>query len=294
MKLYAPKYYKKFKCIAGECDHSCCIGWEIDIDSATYAEYEKMKADYGREIRNSISLDGTPHFKLCAHDRCPHLDEKGLCRIILNVGENYLCQICREHPRFYNYTNVAEVGVGMSCREAARLILSSPDYDVFEEVGTLDVAEETVSFDARAERARVYAMLRDETFDYETRLAAIYNKYEIVAGDDAQWLEIIDSLEYLDPNHKSLFMNYSSGSRPRGEDEYLERALAYFIYRHCTEAYDEADFVSRLSFCLFCERLLASVMSVENAETLQEVAVLASILSEEIEYSEENTETLMY
>ena len=125
MKLYAPKYYKKFKCIAGECEHSCCIGWEIDIDSATYAEYEKMKADYGREIRKSISLDGTPHFELCAHDRCPHLDEKGLCRIILNVGENYLCQICREHPRFYNeFDDHTEAGIGLVCEEACRLILN--------------------------------------------------------------------------------------------------------------------------------------------------------------------------
>ncbi len=32
MKLYAPVYYQKFSCLAGECRHSCCVGWEIDVD----------------------------------------------------------------------------------------------------------------------------------------------------------------------------------------------------------------------------------------------------------------------
>ena len=43
MKLYAPSYYKKFKCIADKCEHSCCIGWEIDIDEETLEKYEKLE-----------------------------------------------------------------------------------------------------------------------------------------------------------------------------------------------------------------------------------------------------------
>ena len=42
MKLYAPKYYKNFKCIADRCPHSCCIGWEIDIDRTTLTKYESL------------------------------------------------------------------------------------------------------------------------------------------------------------------------------------------------------------------------------------------------------------
>ena len=31
--VYAePDFYGKFKCTAEKCRHSCCIGWEIDID----------------------------------------------------------------------------------------------------------------------------------------------------------------------------------------------------------------------------------------------------------------------
>ncbi len=290
MKLYAPEYYKSFVCIADKCNHSCCVGWEIDIDSATFEKYKKCSDGYGLSILSSISTEGTPHFKLCKGDRCPHLDEKGLCKIILGAGEDYLCDICREHPRFYNYTDVAEVGLGMSCREAARLILSSPNYGVMAEVGEKSFSGDDLCFDGRAERKRVYKVLSDKKLSYKTRLKLLCNEYGIELGDDGRWLEKLNSMEYLDDAHRELFMSYSSKKHPEGKDEYLERALAYFVYRHCTEALDEEDFCARLQFCLFLERLLASLICSQKAEALEETAVLASIISEEIEYSDDNTE----
>ena len=133
MKLYAPKYYEEFKCIADKCTHSCCIGWEIDVDENSYKKYKKSKCQYAKAVLSSIENGDTPHFALKENDRCPHLDERGLCKIIINMGEGYLCDICREHPRFYNFTNYGkEVGIGMSCPEACRIILNSDDYDEFE------------------------------------------------------------------------------------------------------------------------------------------------------------------
>lgn len=294
MKLYAPRYYKTFKCIADQCKHSCCIGWEIDIDNATLEKYQNLKSGYGAVITDSISIEDTPHFQLGDRDRCPHLDEHGLCKIILNLGEDYLCDICREHPRFYNFTGVAEVGIGMSCTEAAKIILRSPDYAVLEEIGNVDSQADGVDFDGRAERSKIYAILQDATCGYTTKLESIYRKYAIAADEDSRWLQILESLEYLDINHKTLFMKYSSNHRPNGKDEYLERFLAYLVYHHCTEAFDAGDFADRLTFCLFCERLLASLICSERAETLEDIAALASIISEEIEYSDDNTEALMY
>ena len=32
MKGCRPEYYDRFRCIAGACKDSCCIGWEIDVD----------------------------------------------------------------------------------------------------------------------------------------------------------------------------------------------------------------------------------------------------------------------
>ena len=293
MKLYAPKYYKSFKCIADKCEHRCCIGWEIGVDRETLEKYECLGTGYGDAVKKSIAYDGEPHFNLCADDRCPHLNEQGLCKIILNIGEGYLCDICREHPRFYNYTDIAEVGLGMSCPEAARIILSSPDYMLMEEVGEVS-ADDEIEFNGRVIREKVYAVLGDSSLCYGERLAKIYGEYDISLGDDEVWLEKLSDLEYLDERHKNLFMNYSSLCRPVCADQYLERFLAYMIYRHCTEAFDADDFAMRLSFCLFCERLAASLIAAKGASSLCEVAELVSIISEELEYSEENTEALTY
>lgn len=294
MKLYAPKYYKQFRCIADKCTHSCCIGWEIDVDGETLEKYQSLTGDYAEAIRNSISTDGTPHFKLGKCDRCPHLDERGLCKIILNVGEDYLCDICREHPRFYNFTRVAEVGLGMSCPEAARVILDFSDYSTTEYIGNVDAESDEIGFDGLAQRQKIYKILQNSKLDYTSRLENIRRDYSIESVSDDLWLDALDSLEYLDISHKKLFMSFSSDRIEYGKTEYFERFLAYLIYRHCTEAVDMDDFCARLEFCLFCERLLASLASTESASSLQEVARLASIISEEIEYSDDNTFNLTY
>ena len=293
MKIYAPKYYKNFKCIADRCTHSCCVGWEIDIDERTLEKYRTLSGSYAEDIRASIIEDGTPHFALGAWERCPHLDECGLCRIISNVGEEYLSDICREHPRFYNFTDVCEVGIGMSCPEAARIILGSADYADMLEIGEVDAEPYESDFDVRAERAKIYATLSDASHGYSERLAQIYRRYAIDTGDDKSWLGALGGLEYLDAEHKDLFMSYSAALRSDGCEEYLERFLAYLIYRHSTEALDLEDFCARLSFCLFCERLLAALICSEGAKTKEEIEALSVIISEELEYSEDNTYALM-
>ena len=102
MKLFAPKYYRDFACIADKCRHSCCVGWEIDIDGETLPKYAALDCDYAENIRASIEQGDVPHFRMEADGRCAHLDDRGLCRIISNIGDCALCEICREHPRFYH------------------------------------------------------------------------------------------------------------------------------------------------------------------------------------------------
>ena len=121
MKLIAPDYYTSFHCIAGQCRHTCCVGWEVDIDGESMERFRKEK-----EIFSRIDETGTPHFILSEDERCPFLNQDGLCRMILSKGEDYLCQICRDHPRFRNYfSDRTEIGLGMVCEEAAGLILSA-------------------------------------------------------------------------------------------------------------------------------------------------------------------------
>ena len=291
MKLFAPKYYKNFKCIAEECRHSCCVGWEIDVDSDTLEKYSSLVEGYGTKIKESIDFADTPHFRLCENEKCPHLDGKGLCRIISECGEDYLCDICREHPRFYNDTaRGKEVGIGLSCEEAARIALSSDGYNELYIVEELDGEVLDTDFDAVKCREQIYRILSDRTTPYPERIVQIRDMFELSLSEISK--DIFLSLEYLDGTHKELFLAFSADMEtPKECENMLERALAYFIYRHCSGAYDRVEFRASLGFALFCERLLASLISAENA-TEEEAVELARIISEEIEYSEENTERI--
>lgn len=282
MKLRAPEYYKDFSCIADSCRHSCCIGWEICIDEGTLEKYR------GTDIERSISIDGVPHFVLGDGDRCPHLDGRGLCRIIAERGEGYLCDICREHPRFYHDTaRGREVGIGMSCEEACRLILSSDGYANFVELADVD-GEPSVGFDALPLRAMVYGILSSDA-PYVKKLERISANFSVFALPNDLAREALEGLEYLDPWHGELFRSYDVNKKCEPEiEKKLERALAYFVFRHCSDACDGDGFRSSLGFALFCERLIASIATGNDVEEA------ARIVSEELEYSEENTEAIKF
>ena len=180
MNLYAPKYYKKFVCSADKCKHSCCIGWEIDVDDVTLKKYQTSKHGYGKKIVDSIDFAETPHFRLCEGERCPHLNESGLCNIILSIGEDHLCDICREHPRFYHDTiRGKEVGLGMACEEACRLILASDDYAQFDAIEELDIEEENFDFNALLLREQLYLILSDPSLSYEKKRSLIAEQHGV-------------------------------------------------------------------------------------------------------------------
>ena len=49
LKVTYPNNFARFKCIGGECEDTCCQGWDIEIDKDTFDEYlkvqdQKMKA----------------------------------------------------------------------------------------------------------------------------------------------------------------------------------------------------------------------------------------------------------
>ena len=124
--IYAPDEYLHFHCIAGACRHTCCVGWEIDIDDASLQRYQNMEGRLGEKLRRNIALLPSPHFVLSPEERCPFLTGENLCELILGAGEDALCQICTDHPRFRNYwSDRMEIGLGLACEEAARLMLSS-------------------------------------------------------------------------------------------------------------------------------------------------------------------------
>lgn len=149
MKLYAPSYYPSFRCIAGACTHTCCQGWEVDIDEDSlkrFSTYPEITCHIITVDAAGDTPDEAPHFRLLEDERCPFLNEDGLCRMILDHGEDMLCQICTDHPRFRSYwADRIETGLGMVCEEAARLILSQKEPMSLILIGENDEEEEEMS-----------------------------------------------------------------------------------------------------------------------------------------------------
>ncbi|MBE6555903.1 MAG: hypothetical protein E7663_06755 [Ruminococcaceae bacterium] len=295
MELFAPSYYPQFHCIANRCAHSCCIGWEIDIDDVTMERYEALPGASGEAIRASIRHEGeVACFALTPEGKCPHLDGRGLCRIISELGDDYLSEICREHPRFYNLVgDHMECGVGAACEEAARLILGASDYQTAVAVGMLDmdVSEATgCDFDAVAWREQLFSLLSDATLSYGERLSAIASSYATGSPLPREARrELLLGLEYLDGAHRPLLAALPDPPDAAGARALLcERFFAYLVYRHASPAECEAEFRTAVGFALELERLFRALVCGDRMSPVQS----AVMLSEELEYSEDNAEAI--
>lgn len=127
MKLRKPAYYDAFKCIGSACQDTCCAGWEIEIDEWTAERYHDVTGIMGERLKENITeTEEEVYFNLCEDKRCPFLNQDNLCDLMIHMGEEYLCDICREHPRHYEwFGDYTEIGLGLCCEEAGRLLFAS-------------------------------------------------------------------------------------------------------------------------------------------------------------------------
>ncbi|MDU6785761.1 MAG: flagellin lysine-N-methylase [Veillonella sp.] len=127
-----PTIYHKFQCKADQCENTCCQLWTIDIDEPTAERYHAMTGSLGESLRQAITVDDEgSHFIFSkAQPMCPLLNEKGLCKVVLELGEEGLCDTCHMHPRFYKYIEDLELcGVGLSCEASVELLAQQEPMD---------------------------------------------------------------------------------------------------------------------------------------------------------------------
>ena len=132
MKVRVPNYFNEFKCIASECEDTCCAGWEIVIDDETYKRYENVEGEFGEILRSKIVKSDGENIFLLNNGNCSFLNEKKMCEIYINLGENHLCYTCQQFPRYTEeFLDLKEVGLSLSCPEAARIILRKAENTTF-------------------------------------------------------------------------------------------------------------------------------------------------------------------
>ena len=125
MILRVPEYYDEFSCIASRCKDSCCAGWEIDIADESYEYYRSVEGTFGDRLRESmfVAEDGGYRFKLKGPKRCAMLNDNNLCDLYTALGEEALCEVCTEYPRFsLVYGQVEQKALSLSCEEVGRIL----------------------------------------------------------------------------------------------------------------------------------------------------------------------------
>ncbi len=328
MFIIKPDFYDEFKCIADKCTDSCCIGWEIDVDEAAFEKYQKLQSPLGVEIRSCItkSEDGSYCFELSESERCPFLDDTNLCRLITASGDcKLLCDICREHPRFYEwFPGVTECGLGLCCEEVCRILLENDKpFSLIEESDGEEVVLETKEDIAESDfyiflfafRENLYEILFSKDIDFEEKLVKVLSKTESFCGEKIKIRNYKNSLKYykktepIDENWTDYIRNLSENFQSvlNVETEFKERTkgdmlyskiLAYIIYRHFTKAVFDRSIKERIQFAVESVRfiyLCDMKTYFENGElTIKDRIENLKNWSKQVEYSEENTDLLIY
>ncbi len=283
MILRMPAYCREFKCTADKCSDNCCIGWEIDIDPSSAEYYKNVKGDFGKHLRENISCGEVCSFKMKG-ERCALLNENNLCDIIINLGQGALCQICRDHPRYFEwYSAVKEGGVGLCCEEAARLILSQTGafsvYDTPCDDEGDDSYDEALYDYLLFARQEIISLLENEALPLEVKLFSAlffaqrlqhnaenchYDKEEpeIVCAkinlDTKKLIRDFSHLEIIDERWGSYIKRlcekavqteeYINVCKENNEniDTYLKNIAVYFIWRYFMKSVYDGEVYSKV------------------------------------------------
>lgn len=132
-KVIKPNFYDKFQCIADRCDFTCCQEWAIAVDDETNHTWEVTNApETVKPQKENLSCytkkeEGGRVIQLEDDARCPFLDEKGLCKLVLAYGEQVLSETCHTFPREVHYFGTHLEYTLMTCCPAVVDLLDQQD-----------------------------------------------------------------------------------------------------------------------------------------------------------------------
>lgn len=312
MKIYYPKYYEDFHCIASSCPDSCCKEWSVDVDEKSAAFYRSIDGELGDRLRQVLQDTDDGTIMAIENGRCPMWQQNGLCRIQAELGHEALCQVCREFPRLrHDYGNLAELGLELSCPEAARLILENenPEWVVRSEAGNSPAEYDTATMDtllrSRMEFLRflqvtalpfpqilavllIYAHDVQEELDGGAKAALDPDNCLSCgmrfaqAGNFSLLQNFFSELEILTPQWKNRLC--SPIVHPQWDNRY-RALLRYFIDRYWLQAVSDFDLLCRGKFSV-AACLLIAYLGGDLLETAQ-------LFSKEIENDPDNVDAIL-
>lgn len=243
MKTKVPDYFKQFKCIASKCEDTCCAGWEIVIDDETYEVYDSVQGEFGERLKKEIYLDeDNEHiFRLKGND-CAFLNKNKMCDIYSELGEDALCYTCQQYPRYTEeFGNIREVGLSLSCPEAARIILGTSKKTEFEttEDDEMVTAYNDISFDIFLQlmksRKIIMNIIQDRSIELNHRIALILNfSQDIQEKIDNDKIDEISKVreKYCNDDFKLKFINELDKFKNHSQDKYNNMKKYFMVYKN--------------------------------------------------------------
>ena len=312
MKIIKPSYFDSFRCIAGQCPDSCCKEWDVLVDADKAKFYRSLPGTLGDRLRQVLKVEDGETYMTIENRRCPMWRDDGLCRIQAELGEAALCKTCRDFPRLtHDYGDFIEYGLELSCPEAARIILSTPDPTFIEqetpggEAAEYDTLDMEILLRTR-ETARM--ILADSAYGVSQRLILLL-LYAYQAQSELNGMEVapyqggnnlLDHVKkYARPGNSTEILNFFKGLEiltPEWADrldapsptplESRHLTLArYFVDRYWLQAISDFDLVGRVKFAII-SCIVVQILGGNLEETAQ-------LYSKEIENSIENVEAIL-
>ncbi len=196
MRYVKQTYYDTFQCTADKCPDTCCAGWQIVIDEATLEKYEDCATECAERICAGSDADSTTFDAGLANAidwkegcfkqynrRCAMLNEQNLCDLIIEKGEEWLCDTCKRYPRHIEeFDGVREMSLSLSCPVAAEIMLKSEEkmqFLVTEDEKADPLEEEFENFDfllyTQLEDARdiLFSIVQNRKLPMEKRMILI-------------------------------------------------------------------------------------------------------------------------
>ena len=297
MLIRKPDVYDAFRCIASACPDSCCQLWDVAVDGEKAAFYRSLPGELGNRLRKFLTEgeDGETYLAL-EGTRCPMWQADGLCRIQAELGEKALCKTCREFPRLtHDYGSFVELGLELSCPEAARLLLeeetwqwvqegqaeeTDPDMELL--LRTRKKAMELTEAERPLERLLYYGVSIQQVLDGDEEIAADETLPEPgCEANTAAFLKVFRELEILTPTWKIRLET----PKPRKLCREDRAMLRYLISRYWLQSISDFDLVCRVKFMISAV-VLVCLLGGEPMKTAQ-------LFSKEIENDAENVDALL-
>ena len=260
MEYRIPHYFNDFRCVAAECEDTCCAGWAIMIDEDTLEKYKNFKGPFGNRLKNSI--DWKEGSFLQYNKRCAFLNDDNLCDLHMEAGEHMLCDTCRDYPRHKEeYEGLREGSLSLSCIEAAKIILGCTepvqfiafeDEEEDEEFEDFDYLLFTKLMDARE---KMIQMLQNRDVDIMIRIAMV-----LELGQKMQDLLDADEMFQMDEllagfGNMDQMLDFQKDTKEHqiGENEYCSNVRKLFRAFNKLEVLKEdwPEYIKRAEFVLY-------------------------------------------